>query len=1107
MALSNRERISKALELLTDALRPWVAQQLIGKFGTDGISKAQEFVEQAAKPGTYVPKDPDEWDIQALLTVIFGLWRIHFRDVIGTQDNTMLHELQNIRNEWAHQKPLGTNDTLRALDTVNRLLQSISASESATEVEKMHGDAMRTLFTERQRTAVNRAQRQATEGTPQGGLRPWREVIVPHADVREGNFTQAEFAADLAQVHRGGAPSEYGDPREFFRRTFITEGLRGLIANAFKRLNGQGGHPVIELQTNFGGGKTHSMLALYHLVSGVDASQMLGVDVLLKETGLKPPPSDTRRAVLVGTALAPGQAEQTPDGLALNTLWGRLAYQLGGKDAYALIADSDRHGTSPGSDDLVRLFKHVGPCLILIDEWVAYCRQTYETHGLPGGSFDQNLTFAQALTEAVKASPTALLVASLPQSQIEVGGTGGKEALASLEDTFGRLEFNWRPANQEESYEIVRRRLFEPISDPSLFAERDAVITAFYGVYSKNKVEFPTHTAEGQYEQRMRLAYPIHPELFDRLYNDWASLEEFQRTRGVLRLMATVIHVLWSRNDRSLMILPGLIPMDEPLVVQELTRYLRDNWQVIIGTDVDGSSSLPRRLDSESSRYGQYWATRRVARSIYLGSAPVQGRSNKGLDIRNVRLGCMQPGENLAVFGDALRQFGDHASHLYADGSRYWFAAQPNVLTLARDRAARIEDSERIAKIHEWLIKSVSDRGGFHRVHAPVMDASEIPDEPETRLVVLVADRFHTSGSELSPALQLAKECLDKRGNAPRMHRNSLVFVAADKSRIDDLKEAAAWYLAWESISHEREQLNLDPFNVKMTETRLSESAATLRVRLPEAFQWLIVPSQSSPMDKVSWDAKRVTGGDSIAQRVWNRLKRDDQIRDHMAGTILRFEMDRYLWKNQPHIGVRQLMDYFSRYLYLPRVSSPHVVFESIRDGVNHAVWNPETFAYADRYDEDTQRYIGLTAGKLVSNVATDAMSLLVKPDVAETQLSKESPTVHQPTPVDPIDNPGGILTPVDSGGGQTDASVNTETDKRFTRYYGVVPIADATRLNRDVGQISKEVVEHLTGILGAEVKVTIEVHAKIPQGLTEQQVRTLSENCRSLKFRDYGFE
>jgi predicted AAA+ superfamily ATPase len=885
--------------------------------------------------------------------------------------------------------------------------------------------------------------------------------------------------------------------------------LRGLIVNGLKRLNGQGGHPVIELQTNFGGGKTHSMLALYHLVSGMAPGKLSGIDVLMNEEEVSDPPAGTKRAVLVGTAISPGQAEKTGDGLTLNTLWGRLAYQLGGKDAYQLIAESDTHGTSPGSDDLVKLFKHVGPCLILIDEWVAFCRQTYETHGLPGGSFDQNLTFAQALTEAVKASPQALLVASLPQSQIEVGGTGGKEALASLEDTFARLEFNWRPANQEESYEIVRRRLFEPITDPQLYADRDAAISQFFNLYAKHRNEFPSEVSEGSYEDRMRSAYPVHPELFDRLYKDWSSLEEFQRTRGVLRLMATVIHVLWARQDKSLMIMPGLLPMDDPNTVTELTRYLPENWVVIMGSDVDGTGSLPARLDTESSRFGQYWATRRVSRTVYMGSAPVDGQSNRGLDIRRVRLGCVQPGENVAVFGDALRQLGDHASHLYADSSRYWYATQPNVLTMARDRAGRIQNTDREEEVNRFLRDETTERKGFHRVHVAPSESGDVPDDPETRLVIFSADKCHSTGSDTSQALNTAREWLEKRGNSPRQNRNALIFVAADKARLEDLKEAAAWKLAWAGIFNERESLNLDPFNTKMAEKRLEESVTTLRSRLPEAFQWILIPAQPSPLEKIDWDCRRLGGSGGIVERAWNKLKREGQIADQIAGTILRHDLDRYLWQDQPHISVKQLSEYYSQYPYLQRLTCPEVVLEAIRDGVNHVAWDPETFAYADRYDDQANRYIGLKSQTILTHIATDGNAVLIKPEVAiqQIQADQAEDTTGTGEETDNTDTGGGGTDDTGTGGNDGGTEETEETASTLTRYYGVIDLEDATRVNRDVATISNEIIQHLTSILGANVEVSLEINANIPGGLTEQQIRILSENSRTLRFRDHGFE
>src|SRR5690606_18792231 len=305
-----------------------------------------------------------------------------------------------------------------------------------------------------------------------------------------------------------------------------------------------------------------------------------------------------------------------PDGTVINTLWGDIAWQLGGREGYAIVAEDDRNATNPGAK-LIDLFERFGPALILIDEWVAYARdlptRTDETK-LPAGDFDTQFTFAQALTEAASAVDTTLVLVSIPSSDLEVGGEKGQLALAKLKNVVSRKAAQWRPASTDESFEIVRRRLFEPISAADA-KKRDAVIRAYHRLYLDHTADFPPEAKERDYERRMTASYPIHPELFDRLYEDWSTLERFQRTRGMLRLMATVISELWQRGDRSLMIMPGTIPMDSEVVVSELTKYLDDRWEPIIRTDVDGPNSLPLRIDQQRPNLGRYSATRRVART------------------------------------------------------------------------------------------------------------------------------------------------------------------------------------------------------------------------------------------------------------------------------------------------------------------------------------------------------------------------------------------------------------------------------------------------------------------------------------------------------------
>ena len=352
---------------------------------------------------------------------------------------------------------------------------------------------------------------------------------------------------------------------------------------------------------------------------------------------------------------------------------------------------------------------------------MAYARQLYRVDDLPAGTFDTQFTFAQALTDAAKDVANAMLVVSIPASDIETGGEGGREARKRLENVVGRIESSWKPATADEGFEIVRRRLFEEVPS-ELQRERDAVVRAFGELYRAQRGEFPSACAEGEYERRLTASYPIHPELFDRLYGEWSTLERFQRTRGVLRLMAAVIHELWERDDRSLLIMPGTMSIDAGPVINELTRYLEEGWTPVIATDVDGENSLPLRLDRENAgTFGRYSAVRRVARTVYMGSAPIKEVANRGIDDRRIKLGCVQPGEAPATFGDALRRLASQATYLNTDGNRYWYSLQPTVTRLAADRAAVIRDDLIDEEIRKRLRDEQRQRGDFARVHPAPM--------------------------------------------------------------------------------------------------------------------------------------------------------------------------------------------------------------------------------------------------------------------------------------------------------------------------------------------------------------------------------------------------
>jgi predicted AAA+ superfamily ATPase len=1107
MAITNQERIGKALDLLKSGLRPFVEREMRAQIGERWAVDAQDVLRDTRLGGG---KGDALQDVAVQLVVMDRKWGEVFRNTLGKAERSLVNELLDVRNRWAHQQPFTSDDTDRALDSMARLLTAISAPE-ADEIGKMKTELRRLIFDEQMRNDRRKGAGTAIESQVTGSLKPWREVVTPHKDVASGRYQQAEFAADLWQVHIGEGTDEYRKPAEFFRRTYLTHSLGDLLAGAIRRLSDKGGDPVVQLQTNFGGGKTHSMLALYHLFSGVAPGDLLGIDAVLKDAEATKLPSGVKRVVLVGNKISPGSPSVKADGTVVRTFWGEFAWQLGGKKAFQRVAADDEKATSPG-DVLRELINEYGPCLILIDEWVAYARQLHEEADLPAGSFDTHFTFAQALTESAKLAKRCLLVISLPASDTgtsphaqgddeEVGGARGRAALARLRNVIGRVDSPWAPATTEEGFEIVRRRLFEPLIEKDHFVARDSVARSFFDLYRTQHQEFPPECRDSDYENRLKAAYPIHPEVFDRLYTDWSTLVKFQRTRGVLRLMAAVIHSLWEKGDRNPLIMPANLPIDDPRVRDELTRYLPDQWKPIIEKDVDGPNALPLRIDGEVPNLGKFAATRRVARTIYLGSAPTASAANRGIEDRRIRLGCVMPGEAPALFGDALRRLSSGATFLYQDGPRYWYSTQPTVTKLAEDRAEQLRRNPDpvVAEIEERLRSDLTTKGDFRRIHTVPQSGADVPDDMEARLVVLGIDHPYSKDA-VNKAQAAASAILQHRGNSPRIFQNALVFLAIDQTRLQDLDEAVRRFVAWSSILDEKDALNLDPHQVRQAETQLNAADGAVAARLPEAYQWLLAPVQTTPQAPMQWQALRLSGQDALAVRASKKLRSEELLVPALAGTRLRMELDRVpLWRGD-HVTIRQLADDFARYVYLPRLRDPDVVSASVQDGVGLLLWRQESFAFADGYDEATSRYRGLRGGQRVDVFHDTGGGLVVRPEVAAKQLELDQAAVVTRTD-GKSPKPGELAdaTPTDPG-------VGPPAPKKPRRYHGSVTL-DAGRVGRDAGRVAEEVIAHLAGLVGSSVTVTLEISAEVAEGVPENVVRTVTENGRALKFSSQGFE
>jgi predicted AAA+ superfamily ATPase len=1081
---TNKARVGDAFDLLAQGLEPFVARHLRKTTRTDDW--AAEFVRGSRSPQQeYSTSDPS-----FLLSTMIETWPSTFERVLPRATRNLLFTLRDRRNEWAHNRAIQLNDAQFTLSGIVTVLEAIDAKEA--DQVRVSLDQLNWAVFEKEKEKI-REQGTAVNvlDAPKQGLKPWREVIFPHKDVTDGTFSVAEFAADLELVRKGEGTPEYTNPKLFFERTYLTAGLRDLLDLAIRRVTGHGGQPVINCQTSFGGGKTHSLIALYHLLSGVPLGSLPAeVGSLVEIAGVDELPA-VRRAVIVGNRFPAGDVTTETDGTVVNTIWGELAWQLGGPDAYAVVAESDRNRTNPG-DAIRTVIERAEPCLILIDEWVAYARELYGRDDLPGGSFESQFGFAQTLTEAVSATPGAMLVVSIPASEgrsdsgetlansIEVGGVAGLYALQSLTNVVSRVAEQWRPASSDESFEIVRRRLFQSLPEERE-ADRDAVAHAFGELYRTQKGEFPFECAEVAYVDRIRRAYPIHPEVFDRLYEDWSTIERFQRTRGVLRLVAAVISSLWDSDDRSPLIMPCSIPLVDARVHGELAGKLPQHWAPVIDADVDGPNSRAAEIDKQVPALGAHHATRRVARTIFLGATASVGTANRGIEIDRIRLGSVFAGERPGFVADALNRLTQTAPYLYVDRNRYWFDVHQNVTRTAQEDTERLLVGDR-HEVRQEIVRRLKDEkgaGDFRGVHIAPPTSDTVADDALCRLVVLGPDTPHVAKADQSPALVAAREILNQRGNSPRQYRNMLVFAAPEQRALEALERSTAELLAWTSICARVEELNLDAHQRSQASNLRKQSDDAVGLRLAEAYQYAFIPRQDEPVGPITFDVAKLDSQGSVAQRVSRRLTNDGNLQTQFPPVMLRLRLDHELaarWENGA-VSVAALWEDFARYVYLPRLRDQEVLLATAAAGPASTTWQSEGFATAVGIETGGGRFLGLVGGSLPGSLSPTA--LIVRPDFALGQFEADE---------------------TDDDGDDRRPPIPPKPTKQITSFRGT-KLLDAARPLKDFSTVTEEVLQHLSGLVGADVELTLTVRATKPDGFDDSVVRTVTENAATLKF------
>jgi predicted AAA+ superfamily ATPase len=803
-------------------------------------------------------------------------------------------------------------------------------------------------------------------------LKPWRQVVTPHADIRQGKFDPSTFAADLGEVLAGRGAVDYRDASAFFGKTYLTGGLSRLLIDVMQRLAGTGkAEAVIQLQTAFGGGKTHTLLAGYHLFKKpAEVGKLPQIKALVNAAGLKQIPTASV-ACLVGTAL----------NVSGRTFWGELAYQLGGEKLYADVALDDERRIAPGTKLLGDLLNKAGPCLILLDEILVYL---VKAGGVKVGESTlrgNTLTFLQELSIAVANCPHAVMIATLTSQLAEFFEEGGERVYESLEKVLGRVEKVRQTVEGTEIYEVIRRRLFENLGDTE---EHKKTAEAYWAMYRKLGEDVPSSCREPAYRDDIIKAYPFHPELIHVLYERWGTIPEFQRTRGVLRLLADVIANLYQAKDNEALIQSGSVNLGASAVRGELVKHTGSSsvYISVIDSDISGSHAKAPEIDRQlGSEYAKESVSEKLARAIFMYS--FSGGQQRGAILPQLRVAVLNPEMAPPFVSDALDRMTKRLWYLYHDNGLYRFDSRPNLNRILVDREEMIRsEPEKVRDFAKTTLNSLIGEAVFRVYRYPTEDR-DVADEPRLSLVVLDFDQTATEEGLPQETEAFVSRILKQHGKSFRKHANVLIFLAPDSQRASEVIDAARRLLALRSIDdHKPTKNQLSDEQLRDLAGRLKEAEARLPAALTTAYRHVLVPYKNKAIRCI--DMGIAVGKAALSQRVLEKLKDEQKILDKLDPAILIGE--RFgLWPvDQETVNVRTLADYFTQLTHLPMLLGASVLPECLAKGVQRGL-----FAYAlgdaEKKQFDTIRFNDQTANADRCEV-TDS-SCLLRPALAKSLL------------------------------------------------------------------------------------------------------------------------
>jgi hypothetical protein len=769
-------------------------------------------------------------------------------------------------------------------------------------------------------------------------LKPWTQVVTPHADITAGTFDNAIFAASLSQVVRNQAdcPEVYRDARKFFEATYLTKELRSLLEDVLKGLNGQPTDKILQLRTPFGGGKTHSLVSLYHITQ--HRSELSGIADI---TSL-PDPGPVKVASFIGLEMG-AQKGLEVDGVNIFTPWGYIAWQLGGQTGYNFLAEEDQKRVAPGNDTLRKLIGSEAT-LILLDEFLVFVENAMAVEVADSTFGRQVLTFVQRLTEVVRELPKTVMVYSLQASVREAIGNEG--LLDVLDKLVSRVDAKKEPVSGDEVMKVVQRRLFAEIGDPAVIKEvarqQADLYRKFYNTYADSERSKQEIEQQAQIlAERIESSYPFHPDLLDLMYYRWGSLPSYQRTRGALGFLARVIAKLWEQNDPLWLIYPGSVPLEDINTKQAFFSQVgqRETYEAVLAADISGRKAkvktIDNRLANDAPAIANLKLGTRLATAILLYSFGAKMGEDRGVMEQEIAAACLTETLDRTTITAALSDLREELLYLHYIGKRYRFETKPNLNKLIADEESKISSEDSLQVIREQLETGL--KGGKGEIILWPKDSSRIPDNL-TKFIVTYLDG---SWAEKNPeTLQEAlMNWVEYRGNSKRTYKNCLAFVVPHRLQMDKARTSARTYAAIASLLDQKNKYKFSGEDLSELKEKLNNAKNGLKAAVDRLYESIILPipdrEGENPITLKTIDLQSQLNTSQLLQdRVLDAL-RNDVFNTLTVNKLVRLSG---LSSNRNCIQVSAVLQAFFQYPDYPKLLDEQPVKQAILEAINQGL-------------------------------------------------------------------------------------------------------------------------------------------------------------------------